>query len=95
MWARNLGNLMMSPLTPIGISDRLMVMSLIRLAGSASFTSMTLLAMIFFDLTFTASGCRWSPSLLHLIFTSWSLGIFVSGLVCCAMAWAPRVLCGR
>src|SRR6202000_2723952 len=34
MWARNLGNLMMSPLTPIEFLIALMIMSLVRLAIS-------------------------------------------------------------
>ena len=48
MWARNLGNLMMSPLKPIEFLIALMVMSLIRLAIGV--IPMTLLAMIFFRL---------------------------------------------
>ena len=59
MWARNLGNLMMSPLKPIEFLISLMVMSLIRLA---------------IGLPLIAFFC-------NLIFTSWSIGIFVSGLV--------------
>src|SRR4030095_8027762 len=44
MWARNLGNLMMSPLKPIELLIALMAMSLIRLAIGV--IPMTLLAMI-------------------------------------------------
>src|SRR3569832_2331032 len=47
MWARNLGNLLMSPLRPIEFLIALMVMRLIRLA--IGFVPMTLLAVIFFD----------------------------------------------
>jgi len=54
MWARNLGNLMMSPLTPIEFLIALMVMSLIRLAIGV--TPMTLLAMIFFDFNIYGIG---------------------------------------
>ena len=50
MWARNLGNLMMSPLKPIEFLISLMVMSLIRLAIGV--IPMTLLAMFFFDFNF-------------------------------------------
>ena len=54
MWARNLGNLMMSPLKPIEFLISLMVMSLIRLAIGV--IPMTLLAMIFFDFNFYGIG---------------------------------------
>jgi ABC-2 type transport system permease protein len=64
MWARNLGNLMMSPL---------------RLAIGV--IPMTLLALFFFDFNFFAIGLPLIAFFCNLIFTSWSIGIFVSGLV--------------
>src|SRR5260370_1053825 len=76
MWARNLGNLMMSPLTPIEFLIALMVMSLIRLAIGV--IPMTLLAMIFFDFNIYGIGLPLVAFFCNLIFTSWSLGIFVS-----------------
>ena len=79
MWARNLGNLMMSPLKPIEFLISLMVMSLIRLAIGV--IPMTLLAMIFFDFNFYGIGLPLIAFFCNLIFTSWSVGIFVSGLV--------------
>jgi ABC-2 type transport system permease protein len=42
---------------------------------------MTLLALIFFDFNFYAIGLPLIAFFCNLIFTSWSLGIFVSGLV--------------
>jgi ABC-2 type transport system permease protein len=79
MWARNLGNLMMSPLKPIEFLISLMVMSLIRLAIGV--IPMTLLALFFFDFNFFAIGLPLIAFFCNLIFTSWSIGIFVSGLV--------------
>ena len=79
MWARNLGNLMMSPLKPIEFLISLMIMSLIRLAIGV--IPMTLLAMFFFDFNFYSLGLPLIVFFCNLIFTSWSLGIFVSGLV--------------
>jgi ABC-2 type transport system permease protein len=79
MWARNLGNLMMSPLKPIEFLISLMIMSLIRLAIGV--IPMTLLAMFFFDFNFYGVGLPLIVFFCNLIFTSWSLGIFVSGLV--------------
>jgi len=79
MWARNLGNLMMSPLKPIEFLLALMAMSLIRLAIGV--IPMTLLALFFFDFNFYSIGLPLIAFFCNLIFTSWSIGIFVSGLV--------------
>ena len=79
MWARNLGNLMMSPLKPIEFLIALMAMSLIRLAIGV--VPMTLLAMFFFDFNLYGIGFPLIAFFCNLTFTSWSVGIFVSGLV--------------
>jgi ABC-2 type transport system permease protein len=79
MWARNLGNLMMSPLKPIEFLISLAIMSLIRLAIGV--IPMTLLALFFFNFNFYGIGLPLIVFFCNLIFTSWSLGIFVSGLV--------------
>src|ERR1700675_3810944 len=79
MWSRNLGNLMMSPLKPIGFLIPLMAMSLIRLA--IGIIPMTLLALFLFHFNFYGIGLPLIAFFCNLIFTSWSVGIFVSGLV--------------
>jgi ABC-2 type transport system permease protein len=79
MWARNLGNLMMSPLKPIEFLIALMIMSLIRLAIGV--IPMTILAIVFFDFNLYGIGPPLVAFFCNLIFTSWSVGIFVSGLV--------------
>ncbi len=79
MWARNLGNLMMSPLKPIEFLISLMVMSLIRLAIGV--IPMTLLALFLFHFNFYSLGLPLIAFFCNLIFTSWAVGIFVSGLV--------------
>jgi ABC-2 type transport system permease protein len=79
MWARNLGNLMMSPLKPIEFLLALMAMSLIRLAIGV--IPMTLLALVLFHFNLYALGLPLIAFFCNLIFTSWSVGIFVSGLV--------------
>jgi ABC-2 type transport system permease protein len=79
MWARNLGNLMMSPLKPIEFLISLMIMSLVRLAIGV--IPMTLLALVFFGFNFYSIGLPLIAFFCNLIFTSWSIGIFVSGLV--------------
>lgn len=79
MWARNIGNLMMSPLRPIEFLLSLMVMSLIRLA--IGIIPMTVLALVMFHFNVYALGLPLIAFFCNLIFTSWSVGIFVSGLV--------------
>jgi ABC-2 type transport system permease protein len=70
---------MMSPLKPIEFLIALMAMSLIRLA--IGIVPMTLLAMFFFDFNLYGIGFPLIAFFCNLIFTSWSVGIFVSGLV--------------
>src|ERR1700751_5126109 len=79
MWARNLGNLMMSPLKPVEFLLALMAMSLIRLA--IGIIPMTGLALVFFHFNFFGLGLPLIAFFCNLIFTSWAVGIFVSGLV--------------
>ena len=79
MWARNIGNLMMSPLKPIEFLLALMIMSLIRLAIGV--IPMTLLALFLFHFNFFGLGLPLVAFFCNLIFTSWAVGIFVSGLV--------------
>ncbi len=79
MWARNLGNLMMSPLKPIEFLLSLTIMSVIRLAIGV--IPMVLLALVFFDFNLLGFGLPLIAFFCNLIFTSWAIGIFVSGLV--------------
>jgi ABC-2 type transport system permease protein len=79
MWARNLGNLMMSPLKPIEFLISLMVMSIIRLAIGV--IPMVVLAVTLFHFNVFSLGLPLIAFFCNLIFTSWAVGIFVSGLV--------------
>ena len=79
MWARNLGNLMMSPLKPIEFLLALMAMSLVRL--TIGIVPMTGLALFLFHFNFYGIGLPLIAFFCNLIFTSWSVGILVSGLV--------------
>ena len=85
MWARNLGNLMMSPLKPIEFLIALMVMSLIRLAIGV--IPMTLLAMIFFGFNLYGIGLPLIIFFCNLIFTSWSVGDLRLGARAAQRAW--------
>src|SRR6201982_4172746 len=79
MWARNLGNLMMSPLKPIEFLLALMIMSLIRLAIGV--IPMAVIALFLFHFNVYSLGLPLIAFFCNLIFTSWAVGIFVSGLV--------------
>ncbi|HEY1362329.1 MAG TPA: ABC transporter permease [Xanthobacteraceae bacterium] len=79
MWARNLGNLMMSPLRPIEFVAALMIMSVVRLA--VGMVPVTLLAIGFFGFNLYSLGLALAAFFLNLILTSWAIGILVSGLI--------------
>jgi ABC-2 type transport system permease protein len=79
MWARNLGNLMMSPLRPAEFVAALMVMSLIRLA--IGMVPVFFVALAFFGFNVYDLGFAFVFFFFNLILTSWAIGILVSGLL--------------
>src|SRR5438105_15152704 len=79
MWARNMGNLMISPLRPVEFVCALMIMSLVRLA--IGMVPVSLLAIAFFGFNLYGLGLALAAFFANLILTSWSVGILVSGLV--------------
>jgi ABC-2 type transport system permease protein len=79
MYARNLGNLMMSPLRPVEFIAALMIMSIIRLA--IGMLPVTVLAIVFFGFNVWALGFALAAFFANLMLTGWSVGILVSGLV--------------
>jgi len=79
MYARNLANIMMSPLRPIELVLALMTVSVIRLA--ISIIPVTLVAMWFFDFNLWSLGFALAVFFANLILTSWSIGLFVNGLL--------------
>ena len=79
MYARNLGNLMMSPLRPVEFVAALMIMSVVRL--SIGMVPVSLLAIAFFGFNLWALGLALAAFFLNLMLTSWAVGIFVAGLL--------------
>jgi ABC-2 type transport system permease protein len=79
MWARNIGNLMMSPLRPFEFISALMVMSIVRLSVGA--IPVTILAIVFFGFNLYGLGFALVAFFINLMLTGWAVGIFVSGLV--------------
>jgi ABC-2 type transport system permease protein len=79
MYARNLGNLMMSPLRPVELIAALMIMSIVRLL--IGMVPVTLLAIGFFGFNLWSLGLALAAFFVNLILTSWAIGIFVAGLL--------------
>jgi ABC-2 type transport system permease protein len=79
MYARNLGNLLISPLRATEFVAALMILSIIRLA--IGMLPVTLLAIWFFGFNLWALGFALAAFFANLMLTSWAVGIFVSGLV--------------
>jgi ABC-2 type transport system permease protein len=79
MWARNLGNLMISPLRPIEFVCALMIMSIVRLA--IGMVPVSVMAIAFFGFNIYGLGLALAAFFMNLIFTSWAVGIVVSGVV--------------
>ncbi|ALK11019.1 ABC transporter permease [Blastochloris viridis] len=79
MWARNMGNLLMSPLRAFEFVAALMIMSVVRLA--IGMVPVTVMAIAFFDFNLYGMGLALAAFFVNLILTSWSVGLVVSGLV--------------
>lgn len=79
MYARNLGNIMMSPLRPVEFMAALMIMSVVRLM--IGMIPVSLLAIAFFGFNLWALGLALVAFFANLILTSWAVGIFVAGLL--------------
>jgi ABC-2 type transport system permease protein len=79
MWARNLANLMISPLRPVEFVLGLIVMSMVRL--SIGLVPVSILAIVFFGFNLWSLGFALAAFFANLLFTSWAVGLFCSGLV--------------
>ena len=79
MYARNMGNLMMSPLRPVEFVAALMIMSVIRLA--IGMVPVSLLAIAFFDFNLWGLGLALAVFFMNLLLTSWAVGILVAGIL--------------
>jgi len=79
MYARNLGNLLISPLRASEFVAALMIMSIVRLA--IGIVPVTLMAIWFFGFNLWGLGFGLAAFFANLMLTGWAVGIFVSGLV--------------
>jgi len=79
MWARNLGQLFVSPLRPYEMVASLAIMSLIRTVVGAA--PAALLALPFYDVWVFGMGPPLLAFFVNLMVLGWSVGLFVSGLL--------------
>src|SRR6185312_2524210 len=79
MYARNLGNIMMSPLRPAEFLLSLMIMSIVRL--SIGMIPVSFLAIAFFGFNLWAPGLALAAFFANLNLTSWAVGVFIAGLL--------------
>jgi ABC-2 type transport system permease protein len=79
MWARNMANILISPLRPGEFLVSLMAMSLIRLI--LGMVPVTLLAILFFGFNLWSLGIGLAAFFANLLLTGWALGTVVSGLI--------------
>ncbi len=79
MWARNLGQLFVSPLRPLELAAALTVMSFIRTLISV--TPAALLALPLFNVWVFGLGPPLLAFFANLIIFGWSIGLLVSALV--------------
>lgn len=79
LWARNIGNLLMSPLRPSEFIASLMVVSLIRLA--VGMVPVTLIAIPVFGFNLFGLGGVLAIFFLNLLLTAWAVGILIAGIL--------------
>ena len=79
MWSRNMPNLMISPLRASEFMLALVIMSMVRL--SIGLIPVTILAVVFFGFNLWSLGFALAAFFANLLFTSWAVGMFCSGLV--------------
>jgi ABC-2 type transport system permease protein len=79
MWSRNMPNLMISPLRATEFVLALIIMSIVRL--SIGLIPVTILAVFFFGFNLWSLGFALAAFFANLLFTSWAVGMFCSGLV--------------
>jgi len=79
MWARNLANLLISPLRAGEFLAALMAMSLVRL--TIGLVPVSILAMWFFGFNLWGLGIGLTAFFANLLLTGWAVGILVSGLI--------------
>lgn len=79
MYAKNIGNLMMTPLTPLEFVASLGVMSIVRLM--IGLVPVSLIALALFGFNLWGLGFPLILFFVNLIFTAWAVSLVVAGLI--------------
>ena len=79
IWARNLGLLLISPLRANEFIASLSIMSILRLM--VGLVPVTIMADLFFGFDLLSLGLPLAAFFANLIFTSWALALFTSGVI--------------
>lgn len=79
MWARNLGNLLISPLRPLELVAALSAWSIIRL--SVGMIPVAIAAYVIFGFNLLDLGLPLVAFFAVLVLTSWSLGLIAAGVI--------------
>ncbi len=79
IWSRNIGNILMSPITPNEFVGALMVTSLIRLI--IGLLPVVFLADIFFGFSLFSLGLPLAAFFANLVFMGWAIGLVSTGMV--------------
>jgi ABC-2 type transport system permease protein len=79
MWSRNMGNLLISPLTPTEFLLSLMTMSVVRL--TISVVPISILAILFFGFNLWGLGIALAFFFANLLLTGWAVGTLVCGII--------------
>ena len=79
MWARNLLNIFVSPISPVEYITSLMLVSIVKLLLAASV--MVLFAWLFYSFNLFLIGLSLIPLILNLVVMGWALGIVTMGMI--------------
>ena len=79
MWARNLLNIFVSPISPIEYITALMLVSIVKLLLAS--TVMVLFAWLFYSFNIFLIGASLIPLIINLVIMGWAVGIITMGLI--------------
>lgn len=79
MWARNLLNIFVSPVSPAEYITSLMLVSIVKLLLAASV--MVLFAWLFYSFNLFLIGLSLIPLILNLVVMGWAIGIVTMGMI--------------
>jgi ABC-2 type transport system permease protein len=79
MWARNLLNIFVSPISPVEYISALMLVSIVKLLLASAV--MVLFAWLFYSFNIFLIGIALIPLIINLVIMGWGVGIITMGLI--------------